>query len=85
MCGITGILSPQINRERLEQANDLLRHRGPDDAGIFVADGIGLAARRLSIIDLAHGHQPLTNEDGTIWIAYNGEVMNAPALRTQLE
>ncbi|MCB8946641.1 MAG: asparagine synthase (glutamine-hydrolyzing) [Ardenticatenaceae bacterium] len=85
MCGITGILSPQINRERLEQANDLLHHRGPDDAGIFIADGIGLAARRLSIIDLAHGHQPLSNEDGTIWIAYNGEVMNAPALRTQLE
>ncbi|MBK7897697.1 MAG: asparagine synthase (glutamine-hydrolyzing) [Anaerolineaceae bacterium] len=85
MCGITGILSPQLNRERLTQANDLLHHRGPDDAGIFVADGIGLAARRLSIIDLAHGHQPLSNEDGTIWIAYNGEVMNAPALRTQLE
>ncbi|MCB0000104.1 MAG: asparagine synthase (glutamine-hydrolyzing) [Anaerolineales bacterium] len=85
MCGITGILSPQINRERLEQANDLLRHRGPDDAGIFVAEGIGLAARRLSIIDLAQGHQPLSNEDGTIWITYNGEVMNAPALRTQLE
>lgn len=85
MCGITGLLSPQINRDRLEQANDLLHHRGPDDAGIFVADGIGLAARRLSIIDLAHGHQPLSNEDGTIWITYNGEVMNAPALRTQLE
>ncbi|WP_420644244.1 asparagine synthase (glutamine-hydrolyzing) [Candidatus Leptofilum sp.] len=85
MCGITGILSPKINREWLEQANDLQQHRGPDDAGIFVGDGIGLAARRLSIIDLAHGHQPLSNEDGTIWIAYNGEVMNAPALRTQLE
>ncbi|MCA9901382.1 MAG: asparagine synthase (glutamine-hydrolyzing) [Ardenticatenaceae bacterium] len=85
MCGITGILTPQINRERLEKANDLLHHRGPDDAGIFIADGIGLAARRLSIIDLAHGHQPLSNEDGTIWITYNGEVMNAPALRTQLE
>ncbi|MAU00807.1 MAG: asparagine synthase (glutamine-hydrolyzing) [Anaerolineaceae bacterium] len=85
MCGITGILSPKIDRERLEQANVRLHHRGPDDAGIFVADGIGLAARRLSIIDLAHGHQPLSNEDGTIWITYNGEVMNAPALRTQLE
>jgi asparagine synthase (glutamine-hydrolysing) len=85
MCGITGIFSPKINRERLAQANDLLRHRGPDDAGIFVADGIGLAARRLSIIDLAYGHQPLSNEAGTIWITYNGEVMNAPALRTELE
>ncbi len=85
MCGITGILSPQIERQRLEKASHLLRHRGPDDAGIFIADGIGLAARRLSIIDLEHGHQPLSNEDGTIWIAYNGEVMNAPALRDQLE
>ncbi len=85
MCGITGILSPKIEHARLAQANDQLHHRGPDDAGIFVADGIGLAARRLSIIDLAHGHQPLSNEDGTIWITYNGEVMNAPALRTQLE
>ncbi len=85
MCGITGIYSLQIDRQRLQQANDLLHHRGPDDAGIFVADGIGLAARRLSIIDLAHGHQPLSNEDGTIWIAYNGEVMNTPVLRAQLE
>jgi asparagine synthase (glutamine-hydrolysing) len=85
MCGISGILSPQIERERLEQANNSLHHRGPDEAGIFTGDGIGLAARRLSIIDLAHGHQPLSNEDGTIWITYNGEVMNAPDLRTQLE
>ena len=85
MCGITGIFSSQIDRERLERANNLLHHRGPDDAGIFVAEGIGLAARRLSIIDLAGGHQPLSNEDGTIWITYNGEVMNAPELRSQLE
>ena len=85
MCGINGLLSPKINRQRLERANHLLHHRGPDDAGIFVADGIGLAAQRLSIIDLGHGHQPLSNEDGTIWIAYNGEVMNAPELRAQLE
>ncbi|WP_420631713.1 asparagine synthase (glutamine-hydrolyzing) [Candidatus Leptofilum sp.] len=85
MCGITGILSPKINRERLEKANDLQFHRGPDDTGIFLGDGVGLAARRLSIIDLERGHQPLCNEDGTIWITYNGEVMNAPTLRTELE
>ena len=85
MCGITGIFSSQVDRQRLEQANNLLHHRGPDDAGIFISDSVGLAARRLSIIDLAHGHQPLSNEDGTIWIAYNGEVMNTPELRVQLE
>ena len=85
MCGITGLLSPNIDRARLERANNRLQHRGPDDAGYFVAEGIGLAARRLSIIDLAGGHQPLGNEDGTIWVAYNGEVMNTPELRIQLE
>ena len=51
MCGITGILSPKINRERLEQANDLLHHRGPDDAGIFIADGIGLAAPQVGNLE----------------------------------
>lgn len=63
---------------------NLLAHRGPDDAGLFVGAGVGLGARRLSIIDLAGGHQPLSNEDGTVWIAYNGEVFNAPALRDEL-
>ena len=85
MCGIVGYLSPQIDRARLEAANNLLRHRGPDDAGYFVGEGAGLAARRLSIVDLAGGHQPLSNEDGSIWIAYNGEVMNAPELRAELQ
>jgi len=85
MCGIVGYLSPQIERARLEAANRLLRHRGPDDAGYFVGEGVGLAARRLSIVDLTGGHQPLSNEDGSIWIAYNGEVMNAPELRAELQ
>jgi asparagine synthase (glutamine-hydrolysing) len=85
MCGITGLLSQNIERERLERANGRLQHRGPDDMGFFGGEGIGLAARRLSIIDLPGGHQPLCNEDGTIWIAYNGEVMNAPELRQQLQ
>ncbi|HKZ70685.1 MAG TPA: asparagine synthase (glutamine-hydrolyzing), partial [Anaerolineales bacterium] len=69
----------------LDRANDLLAHRGPDDSGIYISDGVGLAARRLSIIDLAGGHQPLKNEDGSVWLAYNGEVYNAPALRAELE
>ncbi len=85
MCGVVGYLAPQIERARLEAANGLLRHRGPDDAGYFVGEGTGLAARRLSIVDLAGGHQPLSNEDGSIWIAYNGEVMNAPELRAELQ
>lgn len=85
MCGIVGKQGKTVARAQLEEANNLLWHRGPDDAGYFMAEGIGLAARRLSIIDLAGGHQPLSNEDGTIWIAYNGEVMNAPELRRQLE
>lgn len=69
----------------MQQANDLLTHRGPDDSGFYLGNGVGLGARRLSIIDLAGGHQPLSNEDGTIWITYNGEVYNAPELRQQLQ
>src|SRR6185503_11078796 len=85
MCGIAGLVSPTLSRERLERANRLLTHRGPDDGGLYLGDGAGLAARRLSIIDLGGGHQPLCNEDGTVWLAYNGEVYNAPALRAELE
>ena len=85
MCGIVGLVANEVARGRLETANRLLRHRGPDSEGYFLGDGVGLAARRLSIIDLAGGQQPLGNEDGTIWITYNGEVVNAPELRRELE
>ena len=64
--------------------NDTLRHRGPDDEGIFVGPGIGLGHRRLSIIDVAGGHQPLSNEDGTIWVLLNGEIYNYSELRSVL-
>lgn len=92
MCGIVGLVAPSVNHADLERANHLLSHRGPDDSGIFIGDGIGLATRRLSIIDLSGGHQPLSNaacteqgrSDGPIWITYNGEVYNAPALRAEL-
>lgn len=89
MCGITGLLDPALqdsaaNRAALAQANDRLAHRGPDDAGLYLGDGVGLAARRLSILDLAGGHQPLSNEDGTIWVTFNGEIVNTPALRQEL-
>ncbi|MCB8946191.1 MAG: asparagine synthase (glutamine-hydrolyzing) [Ardenticatenaceae bacterium] len=85
MCGIAGLIAKDVTRPQLEQANRLLHHRGPDSEGYFVSEGIGLATRRLSIIDLAGGQQPLSNEDGSIWITYNGEVVNAPLLRRELE
>lgn len=85
MCGLIAWCASDIDRARLAQANDALAHRGPDDAGLYLGAGVGLAARRLSIIDLAGGHQPLSNEDETIWIAYNGEVYNAPELRVALQ
>jgi len=85
MCGIAGLLAPTLSQSELQHMADRLAHRGPDDAGYFVGEGIGLAARRLSIIDLEGGHQPLSNEDGSVWLAYNGEVYNAPDLRAALE
>ena len=64
---------------------DVLHHRGPDDTGFYVDDGIGLANARLSIIDLAGGHQPIHNEDGTIQVTYNGEIYNFQQMRKALE
>ena len=64
---------------------DRLVHRGPDDAGSYRDDHAALGFRRLSIIDLAGGHQPLSNEDGTVWTVFNGEIYNYPALRRRLE
>jgi asparagine synthase (glutamine-hydrolysing) len=64
---------------------DQIIHRGPDDEGIYVADGAGLGMRRLSIIDLSGGHQPVFNEDRSAWIVYNGEAYNFPELREELE
>lgn len=80
MCGICGIFEPRsqavVERAVLKRMADSIRHRGPDDEGFYHGAGIGLAHRRLSIIDVAGGHQPLSNEDGTVWIAFNGEVYN---------
>ena len=92
MCGICGLLQlpggQPVSGELLERMSDLIRHRGPDDAGSYISrDGrVGLANRRLAIIDLsAAGRQPLGNEDGTIWIAYNGETYNFAELRAELQ
>ena len=79
MCGICGILEIDgrlVQRDTLKAMADTLAHRGPDDEGFYVCGRVGLAHRRLSIIDLEGGHQPLSNEDGTIWIVFNGEIYN---------
>jgi asparagine synthase (glutamine-hydrolysing) len=89
MCGIAGIVSADSG-ERIEAATirrmcDAIVHRGPDDEGIFVKGNTGLGMRRLSIIDLSGGHQPVFNEDRTVWVVYNGEIYNFPELRRELE
>lgn len=88
MCGIAGIVSTEPGRVDVAEIHRMcqsLVHRGPDDEGIFVRDGAGLGMRRLSVIDLAGGHQPVFNETGTIWIVFNGEVYNFQELRQELE
>ena len=65
--------------------SDTLTHRGPDDEGFFVDRNVGLGMRRLNVIDLVTGHQPISNEDGSIWIVFNGEIYNYPELRKELE
>jgi asparagine synthase (glutamine-hydrolysing) len=93
MCGINGIALSSNSRRSidvaaLERMRDVLTHRGPDDQGIFVdtrAGRIGLGHRRLSIVDVASGHQPMTNEDGSLQIIYNGEIYNHADFRSSLE
>jgi asparagine synthase (glutamine-hydrolysing) len=89
MCGIAGIVAAgQLRGDeavRVQSMRDVLVHRGPDDAGLYVDDAAALGHRRLSIVDLAAGHQPLANEDETVWIVFNGEIYNHAALRTRLE
>ncbi|MDT7540272.1 MAG: hypothetical protein QOE33_176 [Acidobacteriota bacterium] len=90
MCGINGIAfsrrSGRAADERtITRMRDVLTHRGPDDAGVFVSGAVGLGHRRLSIVDVAAGHQPMTNEDGALHIVYNGEVYNHADYRATLE
>ena len=88
MCGITGIFDLRdrrpVNRELLESMNRTQFHRGPDEGGIHVEPGLGFAHRRLSIIDLSSGQQPLFNEDGTVAVTYNGEIYNFLELTREL-
>jgi asparagine synthase (glutamine-hydrolysing) len=64
---------------------DAIAHRGPDDEGYYISGPVGFGFRRLSIIDLNTGHQPISNEDGSVWIVFNGEIYNYQALRQQLQ
>jgi asparagine synthase (glutamine-hydrolysing) len=84
MCGIYGELSPEPDLEAGERATDVLAHRGPDERGTWLGEGIFLGARRLSIIDLAGGAQPIWNGDETCCIVYNGELYNTAELRREL-
>ena len=88
MCGICGQFrfdrEARVSPALIHAMADTIRHRGPDDEGFYISGRIGLGFRRLSIIDLAGGHQPLSNEDGTVWIVFNGEIYNYQALRDDL-
>jgi asparagine synthase (glutamine-hydrolysing) len=89
MCGVVGQVavsgSERIEESQLLQMLAMIRHRGPDEFGIYIDNQAGLGNARLSILDLAGGQQPISNEDGTLWIVYNGEVFNFPELRRELE
>jgi asparagine synthase (glutamine-hydrolysing) len=88
MCGIAGIFDTRearrVDASLLGRMNQSQFHRGPDDGGVHIEPGVGLAHRRLSIIDLSNGHQPLFNEDGSVVVVYNGEIYNFPELTTEL-
>jgi asparagine synthase (glutamine-hydrolysing) len=89
MCGIVGILrlrsGPPVDAVRLARMRDVLVHRGPDGAGLHVSGPVGLGHRRLAIVDVAGGQQPMANEDRTVWITFNGEIYNHAELRPGLE
>ena len=89
MCGICGAVNfdrdQHIDRSALEAMNQQIVHRGPDEDGYYLSENVGLAMRRLSIVDLKTGQQPMSNEHGSIWLVYNGEIYNHQELRPGLE
>src|SRR6476620_638076 len=88
MCGINGSINnstEKADRGILERMNRAIIHRGPDEDGFYVKENVALAMRRLSIIDLAGGQQPIHNTDRTKWIVYNGEIYNFQQLRDDVE
>lgn len=88
MCGITGLVyfdkEKEVKPDVLKKMSDSIYHRGPDDEGFYIQNNAGLGFRRLSIIDLSLGHQPLANEDGSVWIVFNGEIYNYQELHAHL-
>src|SRR6476660_8588272 len=93
MCGITGFIDLwdstgadlHSRAALLDKMCAVIRHRGPDDQGTLVTDGVALGMRRLSIIDIAGGHQPISGEDGSVTIVFNGEIYNFRELQQDLE
>jgi asparagine synthase (glutamine-hydrolysing) len=90
MCGVAGMADltggkRPVPTEVLQAMQQALFHRGPDEGGLLVRPGVGLASRRLSIVGLADGQQPMSNEDGSVWVAYNGELFDYPELKPKLE
>ncbi len=88
MCGISGFVVDRMlpdGRSTLQRMTKSLQRRGPDDEGMYLDESAALGVRRLSIIDLDTGHQPMSNEDGTVWVIHNGEIYNFRALRDRLE
>src|SRR5437588_1338252 len=89
MCGICGKLNfepaAKVSPSLIKSMADRISHRGPDDEGYFVSGPVGLGFRRLSIIDLAGGHQPMSDADEKVWVILNGEIYNFKELRAELE
>src|SRR5688500_13463377 len=87
MCGIAGIVQHNgfsVDRSCVQAMTRAMVHRGPDDEGVFIDRYVGLGHRRLSIIDRSSGHQPLCNEDESVWITFNGEIYNYQEIREEL-
>ena len=89
MCGIYGVVAlrdgANCDPSLLDAMASVTVHRGPDDEGRYVEHGLAMGMRRLSIIDLSSGHQPIANEDETIWTVYNGEIYNYREIRSELQ
>ena len=88
MCGISGIYhfsNEPVRRDLIERMNETLHHRGPDGEGYYLSGPVALGHKRLSIIDLNNGEQPMSNEDETVWVSFNGEIYNHRSLRSDLE
>src|SRR6202000_2032945 len=89
MCGICGQYNfgdrAPVSRRKIERMAESIRHRGPDDEGYYIAGPLGFGFRRLSIIDLKGGHQPMSDQEQSIWVVFNGEIYNFPELKSELE